>query len=80
MASTTTHGTITDTLFCSWLAIAGSPLKTIQELARHKSIAITARYAHLSPDHKQSEIERPVAKRGPQLVFTRTATGTAIDS
>jgi hypothetical protein len=44
--------------FCSWLAIAGVPLKTIQELAGHKTIAITAQYAHLCPDHKQSEVEK----------------------
>jgi integrase len=44
--------------FCSWLAIAGTPLKTIQKFAGHKSIATTARYAHLSPDHEAIEIER----------------------
>ena len=35
--------------FCSRLAMAGVPLKTIQILAGHKTIAITARYAHLAP-------------------------------
>jgi integrase len=44
--------------FCSWLAIAGVPLKTIQELAGHKTISITAQYAHLCPDHKQIEVEK----------------------
>lgn len=44
--------------FCSWLALAGVPLKTIQVLARHKTIAVTAKYAHLSPDHTQTEAER----------------------
>lgn len=51
--------------FCSWLAMAGASLKTIQELAGHKTIGMSARYSHLSPDHKQSEIERiasPAAK------------------
>lgn len=43
--------------FCSWLAIAGTPLKTIQELAGHRSIQTTARYAHLSPSHKRTELE-----------------------
>ena len=47
--------------FCSWLAIAGTPLRTIQELAGHRTIAMTARYAHLSPDHKQTEIEKLVS-------------------
>lgn len=44
--------------FCSWMAMAGASLKTIQELAGHKTISMSARYSHLSPDHKQSEIER----------------------
>jgi site-specific recombinase XerD len=33
--------------FCSKLAIKGVNLKVIQTLAGHKTIAITARYAHL---------------------------------
>lgn len=44
--------------FCSWMAMAGASLKTIQELAGHKTISMSARYSHLSPGHKQSEIER----------------------
>jgi site-specific recombinase XerD len=36
--------------FCSWLAMAGATIKEIQELAGHRSITISARYAHLSPD------------------------------
>lgn len=44
--------------FCSWLAMKGASIKDIQELAGHKTVAISARYAHLSPDHKRSVIER----------------------
>ena len=44
--------------FCSWLAMEGATIKEIQELAGHKTIAMSARYAHLSPDHKLSVIER----------------------
>jgi site-specific recombinase XerD len=44
--------------FCSWLAMAGAIIKEIQELAGHKAITMSARYAHLSPDHKQSVIDR----------------------
>ncbi len=47
--------------FCSWHAMAGTPLKTIQELAGHKTISITGKYAHLSPDHTSREAERIVA-------------------
>jgi integrase len=44
--------------FCSWLAMKGATIKEIQELAGHKTITMSARYAHLSPDHKLSVIER----------------------
>jgi len=43
--------------FCSWLAIQGTPLYTIKELARHKTITQTERYAHLVPDHKQDAVK-----------------------
>jgi integrase len=43
--------------FCSWLAMQGTPLFTIQQLARHKSLAMTERYSHLLPDHKQDAVK-----------------------
>jgi integrase len=57
--------------FCSWLAIAGVPLKTIQELAGHKTIAITAQYAHLCPDHKMAEVEKMLAAPAKNVVPIR---------
>ena len=44
--------------FCSWLAMAGASIKDIQEAAGHKSIMMSARYSHLSPEHKLSVVER----------------------
>ncbi len=44
--------------FCSWLAIQGTPLYTIKELARHRSITQTERYAHLIPDQKQDAVKQ----------------------
>jgi integrase len=44
--------------FCSWLAMAGAPIKEIQEAAGHKSIIMSARYSHLSPAHNLSVVER----------------------
>jgi integrase len=44
--------------FCSWLAMAGASIKEIQELAGHKTITISARYSHLSPEHRLSVIDR----------------------
>lgn len=48
--------------FCSWLAMEGATIKEIQEAAGHKTIAMAARYAHLSPAHKLSVVERIVRK------------------
>ena len=42
--------------FCSHLAMAGVPAMTIKELARHKSLAVTMRYMHLSPSAKDEGI------------------------
>lgn len=42
--------------FASWLAIQGTPIYTIAKLMGHKSIAMSERYAHLSPDYKKIAI------------------------
>lgn len=42
--------------FASWLAMQGTPLYTIAKLMGHKSISMSERYAHLSPDHKKQAV------------------------
>ena len=37
--------------FASCLTVAGVDIRTVQELMRHKSLAMTLRYAHLHPDY-----------------------------
>jgi site-specific recombinase XerD len=44
--------------FCSWLAKAGASIEEIQELAGHKTITMSARYSHISPEHRLSVIDR----------------------
>jgi site-specific recombinase XerD len=44
--------------FASRLVMAGVDIRTIQELLGHKSIVMTMRYAHLSPDHRAAAAEK----------------------
>ena len=44
--------------FASWLAIQGETLLNIKELMGHKSIEMTERYAHLSPNQKREAVLR----------------------
>ena len=43
--------------FASRLVMDGVDLKTVQELMGHKTIAMTARYAHIAPTHKSQALE-----------------------
>jgi len=49
--------------FASRLAMEGVDLMTIRELMGHKSMAMTLRYAHLSPGHRRTAIERLVTRQ-----------------
>ena len=44
--------------FISRLVMKDVNLRTVQELAGHKTISMTTRYAHLAPEHNQAAIER----------------------
>jgi site-specific recombinase XerD len=46
--------------------MAGVDVRTVQDLAGHKSIQMTMRYAHLSPDHKLDAVDRLTAYRKSQ--------------
>ena len=43
--------------FCSWLAMRGVPLYTISQLAGHKNLKMTQRYAKLSPDTQRKALD-----------------------
>jgi site-specific recombinase XerD len=49
---------VTRHTFISRLVMAGVDLRTVMELAGHKSISQTIRYAHLAPAHNAAAIER----------------------
>jgi integrase family protein len=42
--------------FASWLVQKGVPLHTVAELMGHRSIAMTQRYAHLSPESLRNAV------------------------
>jgi integrase len=46
--------------FCSWIAMSVGSIKDIQQLAGHKTIQMSARYAHLSDAHIAAAAERLV--------------------
>ena len=68
--------------FISRLIMAGVPLRTVQEPAGHKTIAMTCRYAHLAPEH-QLDAVRVLDGWGHEAgkqSATRTATGRWLPS
>jgi integrase len=44
--------------FASWFVMRGGTLQALREILGHKDLSLTLRYAHLSPGHLRSEIER----------------------
>lgn len=51
--------------FCSRLVMAGASLASVQQLAGHKTISVTMRYAHLSPEHNRAAMELLAPKPKP---------------
>jgi integrase len=44
--------------FASRLIMKGADIRTVQELMRHNTLAMTARYTHLLDSHKRAAIEK----------------------
>jgi site-specific recombinase XerD len=65
--------------FASRLVMKGENLRTVQELMGHKTIAMTVRYAHLTPDHTLAAVRR-LDTPTEQPIDTTTDTGSSIQS
>ncbi len=48
--------------FASRLVMKGVDLRTVQELLGHKTLVMTQRYSHLSPEHQLNAVQRLVSK------------------
>jgi integrase len=57
--------------FASRLVMAGADIRTVQELMGHKTISMTLRYSHLSPEHQLAAVQR--LNRKPTDTTTDTA-------
>lgn len=44
--------------FASWLALQGEQIQTISELLGHRTLQMTMRYSHLTPDHRKAAVGR----------------------
>jgi hypothetical protein len=44
--------------FASWFMMNGGSLLSLNRILGHATLAMTTRYAHLSPDHLKNEMER----------------------
>jgi len=65
--------------FASQLVMSGVDLKTVQELLGHRTIEMTLRYSHLSPDHKRAAMD-VLAKRMDTFWTHRDQVGEAHQS
>ena len=66
--------------FVSWLVLQGTDLRTVQEMARHRSLEMTMRYAHLAPSSKRHAANSlPQAGYVPSSDSESQGTGSASD-
>ena len=50
--------------FASWMVMSGIDLTTVQQLLGHQTYQMILKYAHLSPEHRQSAVDILARKTG----------------
>jgi len=63
----------------SYLVMRGASMKAVQAHLGHRSLAMTERYAHLSPDFLKSEIERLTGVFKPEEISKKNLQKTYLD-
>ena len=66
--------------FASHLAMAGVPIRTIQQLMGHESLDMTLKYAHLSEAHQRDAIDALQTKLQHELQRFRNTPGCSTES
>ena len=64
--------------FCSRLVMAGVDLPTVRQLARHKTLAMTARYVHLAPHAEVAALRKLSSFQKTLSATTDTRTDTSM--
>lgn len=64
--------------YISRLVMAGVDIRTVQELAGHRTITMTMRYAHLGPEHKKRAVARLDAEVTANLTTVPFARGGVV--
>ena len=60
--------------FCSYALMQGIDARTVQKWMGHRDLATTLRYAHVSPDHEKTAIQRLSYHHG-HYMDTKTENG-----
>jgi integrase len=68
--------------FASWFMMRGGDLLALQKILGHRTLAMTQKYAHLSPDYLRSAMERTARRPGlqPDSFSTSSAQSGKIDA
>jgi len=57
--------------------MAGVDLFTVKEILGHKTLTMTQRYSHLSPEHQRQAVERLVTRKRDTVSASGTRSGTS---